>query len=192
MVFERTMPCNCSCKQHWLLLPCILAPCCTIPAMCWCHRKAYDQCNALFKIKRGEPLPAGMDPHDNTLQSTYTEDELLKMASTLLRSPEFKDHHTMSLLLFSSYSAGRGDDARERLLCELAEPVVRETIREWHGMAPVLAARAKPRLHDWVIVEPDASKSGYHNPRRGRPLVPSLCCNICSSRPLLIGALVRS
>lgn len=67
---------------------------------------------------------------DNTLQDTYTEDELLQVVQPLAKSANPKDKATLSLLLFSSYSAGRGDDARERLMCELSEPLQRDTIGE--------------------------------------------------------------
>lgn len=94
------------------------------------YRLKHEQCKALYKVEPGKPLPAGMDPQDNTEQATFTLDELVKLCDMLLVSKEWRASRDLSMLLWMCNTCGRGDDARPRRLCELTEPKHRATIGE--------------------------------------------------------------
>jgi len=57
-------------------------------------------------------------------------DELVQMADFLMSSPNATDARDMSMVLAMSFTAGRGDDVRERRLCELTPPMLRTCIGE--------------------------------------------------------------
>jgi len=104
----------------------------------------YKKCGELFKVQRGQPLPAGLDPHDNTTQDTFTEDQLLMMVINLLCSSLIEDKMFLSALLWACYSAGRGDEQRQRRMADLCAPAVRNSISEWqHLPAAVCTATWK-------------------------------------------------
>lgn len=94
------------------------------------YREMYSRCQDMFKIHRGQPLPAGLDPQDNSQQATFTRDELIKICDELLGSEDPLDARDLSMILAMCLMCGRGDDARERRLCELTEPMQRTCIGE--------------------------------------------------------------
>ena len=96
------------------------------------YKDTLDKCTALYKVQPNKPLPAGLDPQDNSEQSTFTYDELHKIADDLLSSTDFKDTRDLSMLLWMCMTCGRGDDARPRRLCELTEPKLRSSIGGYH------------------------------------------------------------
>jgi hypothetical protein len=57
-------------------------------------------------------------------------DDLVKIADHSLASPKAIDARDLSMLLAMSFTAGRGDDVRERRLCELTPPLLRTCIGE--------------------------------------------------------------
>lgn len=93
------------------------------------YHLTYAKCASLYKIQPNKPLPAGLDPQDNSEQAT-TYDELVKICDDLLRSEDPKDARDYSALLWMCMTCGRGDDARLRRLCELTEPKLRSVIGE--------------------------------------------------------------
>lgn len=90
----------------------------------------YKEAQAMFKIQPNKPLPAGLDPQDNSEQDTFSLDELYKLADRLLQSSDPKDARDLSMLLWMAFTCGRGDDARPRKLPELTEPKQRSSIGE--------------------------------------------------------------
>lgn len=94
------------------------------------YKRKYEECQALCKVQPGQPMPAGMDPQDNTEQATFTLDELVKLCNRLLVSKDWRAARDLSMLLWMCMTCGRGDDARPRRLCELTEPKRRGTIGE--------------------------------------------------------------
>jgi hypothetical protein len=94
------------------------------------YKETSDKCVALYKVQPNKPLPAGVDPQDNSEQSTFTFDELVKIADDLMSSKDPKDARDLSMLLWMCMTCGRGDDARPRRLCELTEPKLRSSIGE--------------------------------------------------------------
>ncbi len=57
-------------------------------------------------------------------------DDLVKIADYSLASPKPLDARDLSMVLAMSFTAGRGDDVRERRLCELTPPLLRTCIGE--------------------------------------------------------------
>lgn len=98
------------------------------------YKHTFAKCAALYKIQPNKPLPAGLDPQDNSEQATFTYDELVKICDDLLRSEDPKAARDLSTLLWMCMTCGRGDDARPRRLCELTEPKLRSVIGE-HPLA---------------------------------------------------------
>ena len=94
------------------------------------YKSIYKQCKDRFVIKRGEPLPPGMDPQDNTEQATFNLDQFAELALEGLRSSDPLVARDISMLISMSLMCGRGDDARYRLLSELCEPKHRQCIGE--------------------------------------------------------------
>lgn len=94
------------------------------------YKHIYERCAALYKVQPDKPLPAGMDPQDNSEQATFTYDELLQIADEMLGSDDPKDARDFSMFLWMCMTCGRGDDARPRRLCELTEPKLRSSIGE--------------------------------------------------------------
>jgi hypothetical protein len=92
------------------------------------YKQVYDECKACFKVKRGQPLPGKMDPHDNTQQATFSMDEHFKICAEAAGSPDPLVARDLSQYLACTSMCGRGDDARERRLCELCEPRLRASI----------------------------------------------------------------
>lgn len=89
-------------------------------------------CQAMYKRQR-TVLPkdaAGviLDPQDRTQQATFSADEKVKIGDHLVASKEHKDTQHMAMMLLMCGTAGRGDDCRERRLCELMKPMLRTCI----------------------------------------------------------------
>lgn len=57
-------------------------------------------------------------------------DDLVKIADYSLASPNALEARDLSMVLAMSFTAGRGDDVRERRLCELTPPLLRTCIGE--------------------------------------------------------------
>jgi hypothetical protein len=94
------------------------------------YAAVYHQCQGVFKRQAGAILPQELDPQDNTLSATFSTDELVQMADTMMSSPNKTDARDLSMILAMSHTAGRGDDVRERRLCELTPPIPRTCIGE--------------------------------------------------------------
>jgi hypothetical protein len=103
------------------------------------YEAVYKQCQALFKRQAGAVLAQELDPQDNSLTATYSRDDLVQMCDTLLSSPAPTDARDLSMLLAMTHTAGRGDDVRERRLCELTPPLQRSCIGEKRGWLDAVA-----------------------------------------------------
>ena len=57
-------------------------------------------------------------------------DDLVKIADHMLASSKAIDARDLSMLLAMCFTAGRGDDVRERRVCELTPPLQRTCIGE--------------------------------------------------------------
>lgn len=68
-------------------------------------------------------------PHPSCLAVTH-RDDLVKIGDYCLASPNAIDARDLNMLLAMSFTAGRGDDVRERRLCELTPPILRTCIGE--------------------------------------------------------------
>ena len=110
------------------------------------YKEVYRQCQALFKRQAGTVLPDELDPQDNSLTATFNRDQLVKMADTLLSSQQPSDARDHSMLLSMSHTAGRGDDLRERRLCELTPPLLRTCIGEQFTFSPDGAQRTRATI----------------------------------------------
>lgn len=97
------------------------------------YKAAYKECQGRYKVQPSKPLPANMDPQDNSLQDTFDLDDLVKIASEKIASSTSKDARDLSMLLWMCWSCGRGDDCRPRKLCELMRPMSRRTIGASHS-----------------------------------------------------------
>lgn len=91
------------------------------------YQSVYKRCQALFKKQKGT---CTTDPRDHTQQSTFTEDELVKIIDEVLPSLDYKDARDLAMLLLMVVTAGRGDDCRWRRICELLQPILRTCIGE--------------------------------------------------------------
>lgn len=63
-------------------------------------------------------------------RAVTSRDDLVKIADYSLASPNTLDARDLSMVLAMSFTAGRGDDVRERRLCELTPPLLRTCIGE--------------------------------------------------------------
>lgn len=77
---------------------------------------------------RRDHLPPGQDPHDNTINTTFTLDDLMEMAEHLMQKGGFLSERDLSMLLCQCVTCGRGDDVRARHLNELMKPLFRRSI----------------------------------------------------------------
>jgi hypothetical protein len=94
------------------------------------YAAVYKKCQALSKRQAGAILPQELDPQDNTLSATFSTDELVQMADAMMSSSNKTDARDLSMILAMAHTAGRGDDVRERRLCELTPPIQRTCIGE--------------------------------------------------------------
>lgn len=76
-----------------------------------------------------------LDAQDLSRETTFNENELVRMASYLLSSTEPSAANHLCMLLWMVSTAGRGDDLRERRVCELLPPMLRKCIGGWLGWA---------------------------------------------------------
>jgi hypothetical protein len=90
----------------------------------------YHQRQGVFKRQAGAILPQELDPQDNTLSATFSTDELVQMADAMMSSSSKTDARDFSMIMAMAHTAGRGDDVRERRLCELTPPLPRTCIGE--------------------------------------------------------------
>lgn len=95
----------------------------------------------MFKRQAGAILPKELDPQDNSLAATYSRDQLVQMADILISSPKATDARDLSMVLAMSYTAGRGDDVRQRRLCELTPPLLRACIGQCCVCVPCATLR---------------------------------------------------
>eukprot|EP00882_Tetradesmus_deserticola_P001207 GHRQ01001305.1.p1 GENE.GHRQ01001305.1~~GHRQ01001305.1.p1 ORF type:complete len:390 (+),score=119.09 GHRQ01001305.1:648-1817(+) len=97
------------------------------------YKKMRSNCHALYKRQKGV-LQYGADgaPLDpqagGNQQTTFSQDELVAMMDKLLASNSPEDAETMCMMLLMCSTAGRGDDCRERRICELMAPMLRKSI----------------------------------------------------------------
>ena len=54
----------------------------------------YNTLLAATRGKKGERPTDGADPHDNTIEDTLSQDQLLRLAQTMLASSDFFSHET--------------------------------------------------------------------------------------------------
>lgn len=102
------------------------------------YRLVYRMCEALYKNQKGAhrrgPDGAPLDPQAGSLQPTFTEDQLVAMMTDLLACGTLTSAETMCMMLLMCCTAGRGDDCRERRVCELMEPMLRKCIGGQQGL----------------------------------------------------------
>lgn len=98
------------------------------------YQLVYKRCQALYKPQKGvqrvdaagEPL----DPQNYCQETTFSEDELVRIADHLISSADPRDAQQMAMMLLMVGTAGRGDDCRERFVCEFLPPMLRRCIGE--------------------------------------------------------------
>ena len=98
------------------------------------YKLAYKQCQAGYKPQKGvQRVDAGgepLDPQDYCIETTFTEDELVKIADHLTSSGDLSDAQQLAMIALMVGTAGGGDDCRERFVCELLPPMLRRCIGE--------------------------------------------------------------
>jgi hypothetical protein len=85
------------------------------------------RCAAQWAQKRG-PLPLGRDPQDKSIETTFKEDDLLKMGMAAMASKEPMLLRDWCMMLLQALTIGRGEDVRERRMNELHSPIYIDTI----------------------------------------------------------------
>lgn len=98
------------------------------------YGEVFDACGALYKVQKGVLQRgadgAALDPQAGSMQSTFTRDQLVGMMDAALAAGTEASIEDMGMMLLMCCTAGRGDDCRERRICELMPPMLRTCIGE--------------------------------------------------------------
>lgn len=82
----------------------------------------------------------GQDPQDNTFETCFSEDDLMRMAEAALASDDPLMLRNWCMHIWQCLTVGRGEDMRERHLNELLAPKFLNSIGE--GCVTVLVTCA--------------------------------------------------
>ena len=89
-----------------------------------------------FRKKRG-PLPAGQDPQQNTGETTFSQEHLVKMAKASVASYVGQTLRNWAMMVWQALTVGRGEDVRQRHINEIMAPLFISSIggppRAWLG-----------------------------------------------------------
>jgi hypothetical protein len=84
----------------------------------------------LWQLDPCLPLTLCNSLSSHLLPAVTCRDDLVKIGDHSLASSKAIDARDLSMLLAMCFTAGRGDDVRERRLCELTPPLQRTCIGE--------------------------------------------------------------